>query len=141
MNPSESDPPLVELYNLRSGDTWRGIPLVGPVTVIEPDVGPPAVQPSANLVSVRCNLTREGAKSPALRMATANVATADTDVTITIGDPVTWEFTIPAVPPTAWHPSPLPAGVYTGDIETTDADGYVLTTHTLQITVTSDKTK
>ena len=140
MNPTESDPPLIILYNLRSGDTWRGVPLVGPVTVIEPDVGPPAVAPTYALVSVRCNLTRDGALSPALRMATANVATAATDATITIGVAATWEFTIPAVPPTAWHPSPLPAGIYTGDIETTDAAGYVLTTHTIQITVTADKT-
>lgn len=139
MDPSEANPPLVYLFNLRSGDTWVGVPTVGPITIQGPDDEDYA-PPSTLLVSVRCFLTREGAKSPALRMRSNPAVGDDTDSVITITSAVTWEFTLPAVPPDVWHPSPLPAGVYRGDIETLDADGYVLTTHELQLTVTSDKT-
>ena len=138
MNSSETDPPVVTLYNIRSGDTWGGA-TVGPVTVLEPGDLVPSV-PSTTLTSVRCFLTRDGAKSPALRMRSNPVPGDDTDSTITITDAVTWEFVLPPVAPTAWHPSPLPAGTYTGDIETTDADGYVLTTCEIQLTVTANKT-
>ena len=133
MNPSESDPPLVELYNMLSGDTWRGIPLIGPVTVQEPgDLV--AVQPSAALVSVSLNLTRTGAKSPSITFGTADVA--GVDAPITIGNAVTWEITIPAVTPAVWTPVP---GTYTGQVKTVDADGYVLSVYSLQLVVTENK--
>ena len=139
MDPTEADPPLVLLYNTRCGDTWRGIPTVGPVTVREGD-SDVYVPPSANLVSVKCFLTREGAKSPSLRMRSNPTPGDDTDAVITIQDAHTWEFTLPAIAPGLWHPTPLPPGVYLGDIETTDADGYVLTTHQIQVTFTPDRT-
>ena len=133
MNPSESDPPLVELYNMVSGDTWRGIPLIGPITVQEPD-DLVAVQPSAALVSVSLNLTRTGAKSPSITFGTADVA--GVDAPITIGNAVTWEITIPAVQEELWVPV---KGTYNGHVKTTDADGYVLTVYWLRIVVTENK--
>lgn len=131
---SESDPPFIELFNLVSGDTWRGIPQIGPVTIQGPDDEAP-VQPSTTLVSVRLNFTREGARSPSIRFGTMDVP--DADAPIVIDNAVTWEFSIAPVSPATWTP---PAGVYTGHVETTDSDGLVLTIYKLQLTVTPDLT-
>lgn len=69
----------------------------------------------SNLERVRIKITLSGATSPSLSL--------DSDTTgITINDAATWDFTIGAI-----QTSSLAAGVYSYDLETTDAAGTIRT--------------
>jgi hypothetical protein len=133
-DPTLTDPAVVTLYNTRAGDTWAGIPVIGPVLAQGEDPEEPPAPMSAALVSARLHFTRAGAREPAIRIGTG----PDDDAPLTIVDADTWEMTVPPVPPSVWTLAP---GSYRGDLETTDADGTVRTLYRLVLTVTGDETR
>lgn len=126
------DPALVTLENHRAGDTWQGIPTIGPILISVDDA--PAASPSAPLASARLHLTRNGDSEPTLKIG---MDPAD-DAPLLIVDAATWEMSIPEVSKSVFNPVP---GIYTGDLETTDSDGRVLTTHHIEFQVTKDGTR
>lgn len=117
-------PAIVQLENHVAGDTWQGVPVIGPITIN-------AQAPGVTAARVRMTLTRTPS-GPSVEF--------DSDaglLPITIVDEDTWEFTIP---PVDFDDFPVTAGQYSGHLEITDASGERLTTHELRMTVLPDKT-
>ena len=130
---SETDPPVVRLYNLVSGDTWPGISKIGPIMMRGPDPDAETVPMEAAVASARMSFIRTGSTTPSLRLGSGD----GFDAPIVVSSAQDWELAIPAVPPSIWTPAP---GNYCSDLEITDVNGVVRTTHRFILTVTPGAT-
>ena len=124
-------PAPVALEDHTAGDTWPGIPTIGPIVISIN--GATAVAPTYPLASARIHLTREGSPLPAIKIGCA----ADDDAPLIIISGADWQMSVPRVSHTIFPRLP---GLYTGQLETTDTQGTVLTTHSLSLRITRDET-
>ncbi len=124
------DPAIITLENHVTGDTWQGIPVIGPIQI---QSGETLVNFPYPLASARLHLTRLNTRSPSLTLATSGSPMAP----ITISNATTWELVIPPVAPSVWAPTP---GDYQGHFETTDTQGSIRTIYDVRFKVLADKT-
>lgn len=124
-------PAIITLEDHVSGDTWQGIPVIGPIQI---QSGETLVNFPYPIASARLNLTKLGACTPSLTLATTGSPMAP----IYFVEVDTWEMEIPPVSPEVWTPTP---GQYQGHFETTDTNGTVLTIYDVRFNVLPDKTK
>jgi len=114
--------PTVQLEPHIAGDTWQGIPVIGPFTIND-------APPESPVARVRLTMTRSGGhQSRTFDSADGSIVIVDAD---------TWECSIPPVP---FANFTLPPGTYSGQLEFTDEDGVRLTTHNVVLTILLDKT-
>jgi hypothetical protein len=118
-------PALVQLENHVAGDTWQGIPVIGPILIN-------ALQPGVAAQRVEMSLSRTPT-GPSFQFDTE---AADGVLPITIVDADTWEF---MVPPVGFDDFTVTPGKYEGHLAITDAAGERLTTHELRMTVLHNK--
>ena len=119
---------LVTLEDHIAGDSWQGIPVIGPIIINE-------AQPGAAAARVRMTLNRTPMTTGARMMFDSDGG--DGTYPITIVDAQTWEFTVPGV---AYSAFTLPTGNYVGHLEITDVNGERLTTHEIHMEITTDYT-
>ena len=124
-------PATITIEDHVSGDTWQGIPVIGPIQI---QSGEDLVNFPYAIASARLNFSRIASPSPVFTLATEGSPMAP----ITIEDPDAWELSIAPVSPEVWTPAP---GSYQGHFETTDTEGTVLTIYDIRMTVLPDKTK
>ena len=120
--------PLVKLEPHTSGDTWDGIPTIGPLIY---NGAPP------EFAAARVRLTLSLVRSSVTSVAVFDTEPGEGVFPIEIVDAATWEFTIPAVP---FADFVLPPGNYEGHLEITDINGVRLTTHNILLPINPDKT-
>lgn len=120
--------PLVKLEPHVAGDTWVGIPTIGPLLIN-------GLQPGVAAARMRLTLTLS--RSQTVASVEFDTEAGEGILPITIVDAATWEFTIPEVD---FADFDLPAGIYEGHLEITDVNGVRLTTHHLVLPILPDKT-
>ena len=116
--------PIVKLENHVAGDTWQGIPVIGPILIN----GLPPASPAER---VRLTLRKVPAATGAEKIFDSGLGN------ITIVNAATWEASIPEVP---FANFTLPEGRYEGHLEFTDTAGVRLTTHEIHLSILEDKT-
>lgn len=105
-------PTQVTLDPMVRGDTWLGIPSLGPITI---DGQPP----SAAVASARMYFRRSVLDiSPAYELRSSP---GSGEGAVSIDDAAAWVFSVPA------QPLPLAPGKWKWDMEFTDANGFVYT--------------
>ena len=119
-------PSNIQLDSHVSGDTWQGIPVIGPILN-----GTEAMPVAA--ASARLTLAKSGSRSNAFTLG----STGTVDAPITLVNGADWSFVIPEVSKEVWTPPP---GTYTGHFEVTDTAGAILTVYQLTLQVLSDLT-
>lgn len=119
-------PAIVQLAAHVEGDSWQGIPTIGPFVIND---APPAT-PAAR---VRLRLSRV----PPVVGATREFDSLGEDAEIEIVDAATWEFSLPRV---HFSKFTLPAGKYEGQLEITDTNDYRMTTHEVRMVILKNKT-
>jgi hypothetical protein len=124
-------PAIITIEDHVSGDTWQGIPVIGPIQILS---GETLINFPHAIASARLNFSRIAAPFPVFAMSTSGDAMAP----IIIVDADAWELAIPPVSPDIWTPAP---GSYQGHLETTDTEGTVLTIYDIRFTVLPDKTR
>jgi hypothetical protein len=120
--------PLVTLEYQTAGDTWEGIPVIGPIII---NGSPPGV------AAARARMKLSRVPFVAGAALSFDSEPGDSVLPITIVDADTWEFFVPEVPYTQFT---LPPGDYVGHFEITDVNGKRLTTHKLKMEVGTDYT-
>ncbi len=128
MLPTDTNPPIIILFNHVAGDTWVGIPTIGPLQVENPDDGT-MTRPGVPLDSATLEWTLEGAAAPALVISSAVGAAAP----LSLVSAIQWELSVPPIGPEIFN---LPAGKYLGRLKTIDSTGVVFTLHWYRLTVT-----
>lgn len=118
--------PIVQLEDHTEGDTWDGIPVIGPIIINEAAPGVAAAR-----VRLRFKRVPYGAGGE----IAFDSDTVEGAHPITIVNPDTWEF---LVPPVSYEDFTLPEGKYQGHLEITDVLGVRLTTHDVRMTVNPD---
>lgn len=115
------------------GDTWPGVPTIGPI-LMAVDGGAPLPM-SAPIASARLHWCKGDAYPAAARLSTAPAAG---EGTIVIVSAAAWELSIPPVAPDLFA---LTSGDWFAHLEITDTDGIVWTTHECRLKVGVDYTK
>ena len=131
-------PVSVVLEDHTAGDSWQGIPTIGPIT----NNGVPMPFPIARVQMTisKGNIhstTSSGRLKPSLYLDSQAPEEGETitKYPITIVDAETWEISIPRVPKEGFQVSP---GYYVGALRITDSDGMVITTHEIGFEVNRD---
>jgi hypothetical protein len=124
-------PAIIILEDHVSGDTWQGVPVIGPIQILSGETLTNFPYPIA---SVRLNISRIGGHRVSLTLASSGTPMAP----ITITDVDTWELVIPPVAPSVWTP---PDGDYQGHFEVTDSQDTIITIYDVRFTVLPDKTR
>jgi hypothetical protein len=124
-------PAIITLEDHVSGDTWQGVPVIGPIQILS---GVTLTNFPYPIASARLNMTRIGTSNPSLTLASTGSPMAP----ITITDAADWQLVIPPVAPATWTPTP---GQYQGHFEITDTQGTVITIYDVRFTVLPDKTQ
>ena len=112
------------------GDTWLGIPTIGPIGVTD---GGDAYQVpvGAPIVAAKLHFIKVGDTVPAIAFETDGSG----DAPIVIQDAANWELSVPPVAPADF---PLSVGNYVGLLQITDADGIALTYHRYHLPIPID---
>jgi len=124
-------PAIITLEDHVSGDTWQGIPIIGPIQILS---GVTLTNFPYPIASARLTLARVGSYASALTLASSGTRMAP----ITVVDAAAWQLAIPPVSPAVWTPA---AGSYRGHFEFTDTQGTVTTIYDVRMTVLPDKTR
>lgn len=114
-------PALVNFSLHTAGDTWLGVPTIGPIRM-SVDGGALVAMP-APVASARLHWVQGENYAPAAKFAT-NPATGESPITLV--NAANWELAIPPVAPALF---PLTKGNWYAHLEITDTDGRVWTTH------------
>jgi hypothetical protein len=110
-----------------SGDTWDGVPCIGPVLF-------GGVAPPNPVLAARMHFVEADGYPPSVKLAT-NPLADEAPILIT-GDPATWEFTIPPVSPDLFN---LPPGLWLWGFKTWDSTGYERTLYHGSLLVTPSR--
>lgn len=124
------DPAIITLENHVSGDTWQGIPVIGPIQI---QSGSSFANFPYPLELVRLHLARLGSKKASLTLSSSGSSMAPIDIL----DANTWQMAIPPVAPSVWSPEP---GNYQGHFECSDEQGTIITLYDIRFQVLPDKT-
>lgn len=115
--------PIVNLADHIQGDTWPGIPVIGPILIN-------GAQPGAAAARVQLSFTRI---NTATRVVVSFDSQSETGTfPINIVDAATWEFEIPEVD---YGDFTVTAGKYEGHLIITDVLGKRITTHDVRMKV------
>ena len=118
--------PIVTLEDHIEGDTFSGIPVIGPIIINGSAPGTAAAR-------VQLSLQRVPYKTGAKVLFDSEEV--EGSFPITIVDPDTWEFSVPEV---SWENFTLPEGKYQGHLQITDISNVRLTTHDVRMEVKPD---
>lgn len=117
---------IIELPEHHQGDSWDGIPAIGPFTIN-------GVAPASPLVGIRLYLVREGKGAPVIKLGTGE----GVDAPIVIHNAATWFASVPRISYEVFNPV---VGTYWGDLEFTAADGWRKSPYRVKLPVTPDLT-
>ena len=126
-------PAIVNFTPHTPGDTWQGIPTIGPIQM-SVDGGALVAMP-APIASARLHWSKGDAYPAVAKFSTTPAAD---ESPITIVNAATWELSVPPVEPDGF---PLTEGNWYAHLEITDTDGTVWTTHECRMAVGVDYTK
>lgn len=125
-------PAIITIEDHVSGDTWQGIPVIGPIQI---QSGETLTNFPYGIASARLTFSRIESYPNTLTLASTGSPMAP----ITIVDASAWQLEIPPVPPSVWTPA---AGNYQGHLEITGNDdpATVITIYDIRFLVLPDKT-
>ncbi len=126
-------PAPITLPDHTRGDTWVGIPTVGPIGV-SGEFDEYLTPLGTTAISAKLHFIPVNGTTPVFRCETGGGG--DAPILIVTAAPF-WEFSVPPVSPTLFT---LPVGNYIGMLQVTDSDGVKSTFHRYVLPIPFDNT-